>query len=104
MYSNIDIYIDTGYAFNTELQAKVMKIWDSTIHKAEQSLEIPKGRYVADFGILIEQTVNPNDVLLAAKALIKAETKVKAATQSKILVAAQESGVAFSNWAEIKTM
>jgi hypothetical protein len=76
-----------------------MNVWDSTIHSSEQALELPQGSYAADFGFLVEQSVNPDHVLEAAQAIKNAECDVKAATQAKVMFLAQDKGLAFTDWA-----
>ena len=70
----------------------------------EDALTLPEGRYCADFGIRIEQSVAPDRVIEAAQAIKNAGVQVTVATQAAILVKAQELGVAFTDWAPLKLM
>lgn len=76
-----------------------LKVWDSKINNAAQSLELPEGRYAADFGFLVEQSVNPDYVLGAAQSIIESGESVTVASQAKLMVLAQEKGLAFTDWA-----
>ncbi len=87
-----------------------IKVWNSATNAAEDALELPKGRIGAyleweeNCGIWVEQTVDPDDVLEAAQALIDANEEVKVASQAKLLVIAQEKGLALQSWGEIRVM
>ena len=79
-----------------------MNVWKSTDNSPEQALDLPKGSFAADFGFLVQQSVEPDHVLEAALALVETGKSVVAASQAKIIVAAQENGVAFTDWAPLK--
>lgn len=82
----------------------ILKVWNSQKHTAEQALDLKEGVYVADFGIRIQQSVESDHTLEAAQALIDANIEVTAASQAKIIVLAQEKGVAFTDWAGVLSM
>jgi hypothetical protein len=77
-----------------------MKVWTQN-NTVEEALSLPKGRYCADFGFRVEQSVEPDHVLLAAQALIDGNIQVTVASQAAIIVKAKQAGVAFENWAEL---
>jgi hypothetical protein len=81
-----------------------IKIWNSATNVAEDALELPQGRIAADVGFWVEQDVNPDDVLEAAQAVIDAKVEVKVASQAKLLVVAQEKGLALQTWGEIRAI
>ena len=81
-----------------------IKVWNSTVNAAEDALELPKGRIAADVGFWVEQSVDPDDVLEAAQALVDAAIEVKVASQAKLLVVAQQKGLALQEWGEIRAM
>jgi hypothetical protein len=78
-----------------------MQVWtqDNTVQEA---LQLPVGSYAADFGFLVQQSVNPKHVLEAAQAFKESNTEVMVASQAGLLVKAQEAGLAFETWAPIK--
>ena len=66
--------------------------------------QLPVGRYAADFGFLVEQSVNPENVLIAAQALLNSKQEFVVASQAGLLVKAQQMGLAFEDWAPLKTI
>lgn len=80
-----------------------LRVWNSLNNSAKEALELHEGRYAADFGGLgIEQSVEPDTVFEAAEALVNAGIEVKAASQAKVIVLAQEHEVAFDDWAPLR--
>ncbi len=75
------------------------KVWNSQVNTIEQALDLPKGSYAADFGFLVQQSVDPNHVLEAAQAVKDSGEPITVATQAKLMVVAQEKGLAFTTWA-----
>jgi hypothetical protein len=78
----------------------MINVWDSTINSAEEALSLPEGKYIS--GIGIEQQVERETTLEAATAIINGGLQVKAATQARIIVKAQERGVAFQDWTPLR--
>lgn len=76
------------------------RIWTQENTVAE-ALELPLGCYAADLGFLCQQSVSPDDVLTAAQAFKDSETPVTVASQSALLVKAQEQGLALTDWAKL---
>lgn len=76
-----------------------MQIFNPTEHNPEQALELPTGRLAANFGFLIEQTVEPKNVFDAATALKEAGVNKKLFTQADVMVEAQKQGVWGTDWA-----
>ena len=56
-------------------------IWtqDSTI---AQALGLPEGRYAANFGFLVQQSVSPEHTMLAAQAIKQSGQSVMVVTQA----------------------
>ena len=75
-----------------------MKIWTQN-NTIEEALSLPEGSYAADFGFLVQQSVNPDHVLIAAQAIKENNIECTVASQAGLLVKAQESKVAFTDWA-----
>lgn len=75
-----------------------MKIWtqDNTVAEA---LELPEGRMAADLGFLVQQSVSPDNVLIAAQAFKDSGEPITVATQAALIVKAQEQEIAFTDWA-----
>ena len=78
-----------------------MKVWTQS-NSSEEALSLPKGTYCANFGFLVQQSVEPDYVLMAAQAIIDNNIQCTAASQAAIIVQAQQSGVAFESWAELR--
>ena len=78
-----------------------MQVWtqDNTVQEA---LQLPVGSYAADFGFLVQQSVNPEHVLEAAQAFKTSGNDIVVASQAGLMVKAQETGIAFQSWAPIK--
>ena len=74
------------------------KIWTQN-DSIEAALNLPEGRYAADFGFLVQQSVSPDNVIEAAQAFKESGKEVMVASQSALLVKAQEEGIAFQDWA-----
>jgi hypothetical protein len=81
----------------------MIKTWNSQTNTIEEALDLPKGSYAANFGFLVEQSVNPEHVLEAAEAIKNHEINAIVASQAGLICKAQELGVAFQDWAELKT-
>lgn len=82
-----------------------LRVWNSLNNTAEEALELAEGYYVADFGGLpVQQSVDADHTLEAAQALIDAGIELKATTQAKIIVTAQQQRVAFTDWVSELTM
>lgn len=77
-----------------------MKVWTQN-NTVEEALSLPEGRYCADFGFRIAQSVERDHVLLAAQALIDNKIQTTVASQAGIIVKARQAGVAFEDWAEL---
>lgn len=77
-----------------------MKVWTQD-NSAGEALSLPKGTYCANFGFLVQQSVEPDYVLQAAQAIIDNNIQIKAASQAAIIVKAKQAGVAFDTWAEL---
>lgn len=77
-----------------------MKVWTQN-NTVEEALSLPEGRYCADFGFKVEQSVEPDHVLLAAQAIIDNKIQCTVASQAAIIVKAKQAGVAFDSWAEL---
>ena len=69
-----------------------------------QALDLPVGRYYADFGFLVEQSVEPHQLQEAVEAVNKSDQDGSFVSQSQTLVFAQEKGLAFDSWAPIRLM
>lgn len=78
-----------------------LKVWNSKKNTAEEALNLPKGRYCADVGFNVEQSVQPDYTLEAAQALIDSGVDKTVASQAKLYVVAQESGVYFQDWGKL---
>ena len=78
-----------------------MKVWKSTENKSIDALELPTGRYAANFGFLCEQSVSPDQTLTAAEAIIESGNEVVAVSQAGLICKAQELEVAFTDWAPL---
>ncbi len=79
-------------------------IWNSKTNTVEDAFNLPQGRYAANFGFLVEQSVNPEHVLDAASSIKESGLDCLAASQAGLICKAQELGVAFQDWAELKTV
>jgi hypothetical protein len=79
-----------------------IKIWESNQNTLAEALELPEGRYVADFGINIEQSVEPHHTLEAAKAFVDNGIEIIVASQAQLIVEAQKNQIAFQDWAPLK--
>lgn len=77
-----------------------MAVWNSLKNTAEDALSLPEGSFAADFGFLVEQSVNPETILTTVTELKEKQIEIIAASQSGILVKAQENGL-LSNWARL---
>lgn len=58
-------------------------------------MQMPKGRIAADFGFLVEQSVEPHWTLAAAEFVIAQKFESNFASQAQLCVAAQELGCPF---------
>lgn len=73
--------------------------------KAQDALNLPEGRLVANFGFRCEVSVDHDDLLEAAKYLIDQHWDGAAATQTKIMIQAQKLGCpALSEYAPLSSM
>lgn len=72
--------------------------------KAADALTLPAGRYAANLGFLVEQSVNPEHVLEAATALLGSNQEFAVASQTGVIVKAQKMGVAFGEWLPLSTI
>lgn len=79
-----------------------MNIWNSKTNTIEESFNLPVGRIAANVGFLVEQSINPEHVLIAATALKNSGQDVTVASQAGLMVKAQELGLAFADWSELK--
>ena len=78
----------------------------------KDSLALPVGRYYSSIAINpgssylmnIEQTVNPEDVLEAAQALLGSGKTFAVATQAGVIVKAQQEGLAFTDSCKMNTL
>ena len=77
-----------------------MKVWTQN-NSVEEAFSLPEGTYYANFGFLVQQSVEPDHVLMAAQAIIDNNIQCTAASQAAIIVKAKQSGVAFDTWAEL---
>ena len=75
-----------------------MKVWNQS-NSVEEAFELPEGRYGADFGFVVEQSISPHHVLEAATAIKESGKACTVASQAQLIVKAQEMGVAFTDWA-----
>ena len=79
-----------------------LKTWNSKKNSLEEALELPKGRYVADFGGLrVDQSVELDTVVEAAQAILDSGQEITVASQAKLICKAQELELAFQDWAEL---
>lgn len=78
------------------------KTWNSLTNTVDDALNLPKGRFAADFGFHVEQSVNLEDLLSVVSELKEKQINITTATQSGILVKAQEQGL-LSDWAKLST-
>lgn len=77
-----------------------MKVWTQN-NSVEEALSLPEGTYCANFGFLVQQSVEPDYVLMAAQAIIDNNIQCTVASQAAIIVKAKQAGVAFDTWAEL---
>lgn len=77
------------------------KTWNPIQGKAEGALDLLEGRYAADIGFMVEQSVQSDHVLEAAQALADAKTNKVFASQAGVIVKAQELGLAFQDWGKL---
>lgn len=82
-----------------------MKIWTQN-NSVEDALNLPEGSYAVNLGFWIQQSVEPRHTAEAAKAILKVcqengET-YEGYTQSELIVDAQNRGIAFSDWGELR--
>lgn len=80
-----------------------MKVWTQS-NSSEEALSLPKGAYCANFGFWVQQSVEPDHVIVAAQAIIDNNIQCVAASQAAIIVKAKQAGVAFQAWAELSLM
>jgi hypothetical protein len=80
-----------------------MNIWTEN-NTVEEALNLSKGRYAANYGFFVEQSVSPALVLLAAQAIVDNKISCTIASQAGIIVKAQEAGVAFKDLSELRLM
>lgn len=78
-----------------------MNIWTEN-NTVEEALNLREGTYCADFGFLVQQSVDSYHVILAAQAIIDNKISCTVASQAEIIVKAKQAGVAFKDWAELK--
>ena len=81
-----------------------LKVWNSTKNGVEDALDLPKGSYAANVGFWVQQSVTPEYTLRAAQAIIDGGFDVNCASQAGLYVKAQELGVNFQNWGELRIM
>lgn len=70
------------------------KIWNSTVNAIDDAFNLPEGRYAANVGILVEQSVSPDHVLKAATAIKQSGLEVVVGSQAGIICKSQELGLA----------
>lgn len=75
-------------------------IWNSLNNTIEEALTLPEGNIAANFGFLVQQSVNQEDLLDVVAELKHKKIDVSAATQSGIMVKAQKAGL-LQDWAEL---
>jgi len=66
--------------------------------KAEEALELTKGRYAVNLGFWVEQSVTAENVLIAAEALLDSGQEFRCVSQAGVVVKAKELEVAFPEW------
>lgn len=67
----------------------------------QDALKLPVGKYCANFGFYVEQSVEPDHVLQAAQALLNSGESFAVASQAGVIVKAQELTDAFDTWAPL---
>ena len=70
----------------------------------EDLFNLPEGRYVANMGFFVEQSVSPDYVGQAGSALLASEKEFQVFSQAGAIVKAQELGVAFDSWLPLKVI
>jgi hypothetical protein len=78
-----------------------MKIWNSKDHSADDILELVEGSYAAS---IFGQSVEPHHSVEAAEGLKTLPDVVKVYSQAQAIVKAQELGVAFQDWMELRLL
>ena len=75
-------------------------IWNSLKNTAEEALALPEGDFAANFGFLVQQSVNQDDLIDLVEELKAKKIDITSATQGGIMVKAQKAGL-LQNWAEL---
>ncbi len=78
-------------------------VWNSLKNTVDEALALPKGRFAADFGFWVEQSVSPDKVLDVVTELQEKQISITAVSQAGILVKAQENGL-LGEWGKIIIM
>ena len=76
-----------------------MKVWNSKKNTADEILELIEGSYVAS---VFAQSVEPHHAVQASEALMTLDDEIKVYSQAQAIVKAQELGVAFQSWMELR--
>ena len=76
-------------------------VWDSSKHDYNDALDLPEGRYYADFGFNVEQSVSLESLAKVIDELKEKGIVITARTQAAILVNAQLNGL-LQDWARIR--
>jgi hypothetical protein len=77
------------------------KVWTQDM-PVDAALSLPEGRFAADFGFFVQQSVNPDHVLMAAQAIKDSKQIVVTASQAGVLVKDSELGLMPDSWAPLK--
>ena len=75
-------------------------VWDSSKHDYNDALDLPEGRFYADFGIKVEQSVSPETLNETINELKEKGIVIIARTQAAILVNAQINGL-LQDWSKL---
>lgn len=73
--------------------------------KPADALNLKEGRIAADFGFLVQQSIDAQNVFDAATALVESGKEFKpCVTQAAVMIQAQETGVCFTDWARLQAI
>jgi hypothetical protein len=75
-------------------------VWDSSKHDYNDALDLPKGRFYADFGFNVEQSVSLDSLAKVIDELKEKGVVITARSQAAILVNAQLNGL-LQDWARL---
>ncbi len=75
-------------------------VWDWSKHDYNDALDLPEGRYYADFGFAVEQSISLESLAQVIDELKEKGILITAKTQAAILVNAQQNGL-LDNWARL---